>query len=298
MKVVTLTSEVREAVGEARSRGLSIGFVPTMGALHEGHMSLIRRAVAEAGFAVVSNYVNPTQFGPGEDFERYPRQPEEDNRLCEEAGVALVYAPLTEELYPPGHATWVTVSGVSETLEGLARPGHFRGVATVVTKLLNIVQPDVAYFGQKDAQQLAVIRRMVRDLCLPVEIVAMPTVRDADGLALSSRNRYLSPDERRQALVLVEALRLAEELAKEGVSDTAPIIERAREVLQGNPAVRVDYVATVDPETFLAAHRIEGPTLLAAAVRVGPVRLIDNVLLTPSRRGGSAEKEKKEGPAE
>jgi pantoate--beta-alanine ligase len=281
MNVVTRIDEVREALSGARAEGLSVGLVPTMGALHEGHLSLIRRAVDDTDYAVVSNYVNPTQFGPGEDFERYPRDLEADNARCREAGVALVYAPRTEELYPPGHATWVEVTGVSETLEGLARPGHFRGVATVVAKLLCIVRPDVAYFGRKDAQQSALVRRLVRDLCLPVRVVEMPTVRDADGLALSSRNRYLSPGQRRHALCLVRALRLAEDLVATGTLDAAAITHQMRGVIQSVPAATIDYVALVDPETFLARDHLEGPTLIVAAITIAGAHLIDNTLVTP-----------------
>jgi len=281
MRVVTRIEDVREAAGAARAEGLTVGLVPTMGALHEGHLSLIRQAVADTGFVVVSNYVNPTQFGPGEDFERYPRDLDADNRLCEAAGVALVYAPRTEDLYPPGHATWIEVTGLSETLEGASRPGHFRGVATVVATLLNIVQPDVAYFGRKDAQQLAVIRRMVRDLCLPVRIVGMPIVREADGLALSSRNRFLSPDERADALCLVHALRLAEDLVAAGAVEAAGIVERMRDLIEPVASAAIDYIAVVDPETFLARARVEGPTLVALAVRIGKTRLIDNTVVTP-----------------
>jgi len=281
MRVATLIDEVREAVGAARAEGLTVGLAPTMGALHEGHLSLIRQAVADTGFAVVSNYVNPTQFGPGEDFERYPRDLDADNGLCEAAGVALVYAPRTEDLYPPGHDTWVEVPALSQTLEGASRPGHFRGVATVVATLLNIVQPDIAYFGRKDAQQLAVIRRMVRDLCLPVRIVGMPTIREADGLALSSRNRYLSPDERTDALCLVHALRLAEDLVAAGAVEADSVVEGMCGLIEEVASAAIDYIAIVDPETFLARGRIEGATLVALAVRIGQTRLIDNTVVVP-----------------
>jgi len=280
MEVVTHIEEVREAVADARAEGLTVGLVPTMGALHEGHLSLIRRAVAETGSTVVSNYVNPTQFAPGEDFDRYPRDLEADNALCREAGVALVFAPRTEELYAPGHATWVEVAGLSDILEGRSRPGHFRGVATVVAKLFNIVEPDVAYFGRKDAQQLTLVRWMVRDLCLPVRIVEMPIVRDADGLALSSRNRYLTLEERGDALCLVHALRLAEDLVAAGTVDAAAVTERMRRVVAAVPSATLDYIAVVDPETFLARRQVTAPTLIALAVTIGTTHLIDNTVVT------------------
>jgi len=289
VEVVTKIEEVRAAVSGAREAGRSVGFVATMGALHEGHLSLIRRSVADTGFTVVSNYVNPTQFGPGEDFEEYPRTLEADNAACEQAGVGLVYVPLTEELYPTGHATWVEVAGLSEAFEGKARPRHLRGVATVVTKLLNIVRPDRAYFGRKDAQQLTVIRRLVRDLCLPVEIVAMPTVRDADGLAFSSRNRRLSAEERRDALCLVQALRLAEHLVNAGETEVPALFDRMHGVIDPVAAAEIDYIAAVDPDTFLRKDHVDGPTLIVLAVAVGSIRLIDNCLVgRGAEQGGEA----------
>jgi pantoate--beta-alanine ligase len=279
VKIVTLMDEVRVAVREGRAQGHRIGLVPTMGALHAGHLCLIRQAVQDTGFVVVTNYVNPVQFGPQEDFESYPRTMDADNALCRQARVAVVYAPRTEELYPPGHATWVEVTGLSDVLEGRSRPGHFRGVATIVAKLFNIVQPDVAFFGRKDAQQLAVIRRLVRDLCLPVQIVEVPTVRDADGLALSSRNRNLSPAERKDALCLVQALREAEALVATGHRDAGTILDRMRTVVAAAPSAVLDYVTVADPDTFLDKTRVEGPTVIAIAARFGATRLIDNVRL-------------------
>lgn len=276
MRVVFTVQEVRTI---RRGTPGTWGFVPTMGYLHEGHLSLIRRARAENDHVAVSIFVNPTQFGPHEDYNRYPRDLERDLRLLEPLQVDLVFVPSVEEMYPPGFQTWVIVEELSRPLEGASRPGHFRGVATVVAKLFNIVQPDRAYFGQKDAQQAVVIRRMVRDLNFPVEIVVCPTVREPDGLALSSRNTYLNPQERQAATVLFRALQAAKARYEAGERDGERLREAMREVLRGEPLARVDYVSVADPETLEELSRVEGSALLSLAVYIGNTRLIDNLLL-------------------
>jgi len=272
-------AEVRRRVAEARERGSRIGLVPTMGALHEGHASLIRAARSETGFVVASIFVNPTQFGPGEDFSQYPRPLEADLAVCRSEGVDLVFAPAAGEMYPEGFATTVRVAGLGETMCGRRRPGHFDGVATVVAKLLAIVRPDVAYFGEKDAQQLAVVRRMVADLNLPVEVRGCPLVREPDGLAMSSRNAYLSAEERRRALVLSAALAEAREAIRAGERDGARLAERVRERLRAAKGVELEYVAVVDPDTLADLDRIRGACLVAVAAKVGAARLIDNVIV-------------------
>ena len=271
--------EVRRRVGEARGKGLQIGLVPTMGALHEGHASLLGRARAEMGLVVVSLFVNPTQFGPGEDFREYPRPLEKDLEVCRREGADLVFTPTAAEMYPAGLATTVRVAGMSEKMCGAFRPGHFDGVCTVVAKLLGIVQPDVAYFGEKDAQQLAIVRRMAADLNLPVEIRSCPLVREADGLALSSRNAYLSQAERRQALEISRALAEARRAILAGERDAARIGDGVRRRLAGAEGIGLEYVAVVDPDTLEDLERIGEKALVAAAARVGKTRLIDNVLL-------------------
>ena len=272
-------AEVRRRVAEARGRGSRVGLVPTMGALHEGHASLIRAARSEAGFVVVSLFVNPTQFGPGEDFSQYPRPLEADLAVCRREGADLVFAPAAGEMYPEGFATTVRVAGLGETMCGRFRPGHFDGVATVVAKLLAIVQPDVAYFGEKDAQQLAVVRRMVEDLNLPVEVRGCPLVREPDGLAMSSRNAYLSADERRKALALSAALAEARDAIRAGERNGARLAERVRERIRAAPGVELEYVAVVDPDTLADLDRICSACLVAVAAKVGATRLIDNVIV-------------------
>lgn len=257
----------------------TIGFVPTMGALHEGHLSLVRLARERARRVVVSIFVNPTQFGPQEDFARYPRQPEKDAEMLAAAGCDLLFLPAVETIYPPGNSTFVEPAGPAEGLEGALRPGHFRGVATVVCALLNLVRPDVAVFGKKDAQQLAVVRKMVRDLHLPVDIVPAETARDADGLALSSRNAYLSPEERRAATVLVLALRAAEQAIAGGERRGDEVRRVMREVLDGEPLARTEYAEVVDAETFRPVDTLTGSLVLPLAVRIGGTRLIDNFQL-------------------
>ena len=273
--IPTITG-IRAAVAQARGDGKIVGLVPTMGALHEGHLSLIRRARAECGFVVVWVFVNPTQFGPQEDLERYPRDLEHDRILASEAGADVIFNPSVAEIYPAGFATWIDVEGLGDGLCGVSRPGHFRGVCTVVTKFFNICEPDKAYFGQKDAQQLAIIRRMVRDLNMRPEIVGCETVREADGLAMSSRNAYLTADERRQAVVLNQALRTAERLVREGERDAAAIEGSIRAVLGSAPQANVDYVAIVDAEDLRPVPTIAGDCLIALALRFGATRLIDN----------------------
>jgi pantoate--beta-alanine ligase len=273
--IPTITG-IRAAVTQARAAGKIVGLVPTMGALHEGHLSLIRRARAECGFVVVWIFVNPTQFGPQEDLERYPRDLERDRGLAAEAGADLIFNPSVAEIYSPGFSTWIEVEGLGDGLCGASRPGHFRGVCTVVAKFFNICEPDKAYFGQKDAQQLAIIRRMVRDLNMCPEIVCCLTVREADGLAMSSRNAYLTTDERRQAVVLNQALQTAERLVREGERHVAAIEASIRAVLGSAPLADVDYVAIVGAEDLRPVATLAGECLIALAVRFGATRLIDN----------------------
>src|SRR6185437_12714222 len=243
MKLVTTVNDARAAVRVAKREGKRVGLVPTMGALHAGHISLVRAVKARCDFVVASVFVNPAQFGPKEDYSKYPRTLEADLGKLEAEGVDLVFAPAVEEIYPPGATTFVNVDEISERLDGRSRPGHFRGVATVVAKLFHILEPDLVFFGQKDAAQVAIIRRMVRDLMFPVEMVVAPIIREADGLALSSRNVYLSPDERREALVLSRALREIEARYRAGERDATKLIEAARAVFATEPSVRVDYIA-------------------------------------------------------
>lgn len=282
MEIARDIQTVREIVRRQRQGGGRIGFVPTMGALHAGHVSLIEAARRDGTFVVVSIFVNPTQFGPNEDFAKYPRDETGDRARCEAAGAGLVFLPPVEAMYPPGAQTTIHVARLTETLCGPFRPGHFDGVATVVAKLFNIVQPDRAYFGEKDAQQLAVLRRMTRDLDLPVEIVGCPIVREPDGLAMSSRNAYLSPAERRQAPSLHQALCLARERVERGERDAEAVVAAVRErILAAGPA-RVDYISVVDAEDMQPVGRIERRVLIALAVRIGTTRLIDNVQVDPT----------------
>jgi pantoate--beta-alanine ligase len=276
VKVVSTIAETRAALRELpRPHGL----VPTMGYLHEGHMSLVRRAREENATVSASIFVNPTQFGPSEDFTTYPRDEARDLALLEEAGTDLVYMPPVEVVYPPGFDTYVTVGALTEPLEGAARPGHFRGVATVVAKLFNVLQPDRAYFGQKDAQQALVIAKMALDLDLPVQVVVMPTIREADGLALSSRNVYLSPPERQAARSLSRALQAAERLYAEGERDASHLRDAMSSILAAEPLAQPEYVSVADARTLVELDRIDGPALASLAARVGRTRLIDNVVL-------------------
>ena len=283
MKILSTIIETRAACRVARAHRQRLGLVPTMGALHEGHLSLIRAAKAQCDTVVVSLFVNPTQFGPTEDLARYPRPFERDCELLEKEGVAILFAPSAEEMYPQGKATWVVVEGLSEKLDGRSRPGHFRGVTTVVSKLFHIIEPDVAFFGQKDAAQSAVIRRMVRDLNFPVEIVICPIVREPDGLAMSSRNSYLNPDERRRALTLHRSLNSVEDEFRAGERSAARLIAAASKVFAQEPQIRLDYFEIVDPDTLDPVEKIDHPTLVAVAAYVGSTRLIDNRILNPRK---------------
>jgi pantoate--beta-alanine ligase len=267
----------RQAIAAARERKLPVGLVPTMGALHAGHSSLMRLARAQCGFVAVSIFVNPTQFGPTEDLARYPRALPADLAVCEREGVDLVFAPEPAAMYPPGFRTAVEVGELGDQLCGASRPGHFRGVATVVLKLLNIFQPDRAYFGQKDAQQARVMRQMVLDLNVPTEIVVGPTVREPDGLALSSRNRYLSPVERQNATVLIETLREARRRVESGERDAVALRQMMADRLRATPGAVLDYAVIVDAETFHPVEHLTGPAVAALAVKFGTTRLIDNI---------------------
>ncbi len=271
--------DVRRQVAQARSRGCCIGCVPTMGALHEGHFSLIEAARKECDFVAVTIFVNPMQFGPNEDLDRYPRTLERDLAACEQRGVDLVFHPDQQTVYPPGFCTYVEVEGLSDVLEGHFRPGHFRGVTTVVLKLFEIVRPDRAYFGQKDFQQQLIIRRMCRDLNVPVEIRVCPIVREPDGLALSSRNVYLSEDDRQKALRLSQALGMARERLTAGERDVAAVMRAMREHLEAVPGVRVDYATIADPETLEELSQPQAQMVALVAARVGETRLIDNMLI-------------------
>lgn len=280
MELVKTIQEVRVAVKAWKKQGLTVGFVPTMGYLHEGHRSLIDAAAAQNDKVVVSIFVNPMQFGPTEDLEQYPRDLEQDRNLCEAAGAALIFHPEPEEMYGKNFCSFVDMTGLTEGLCGKSRPVHFRGVCTVVTKLLHIVQPDRAYFGQKDAQQLAVVRRMVEDLNMDVTIVGCPIIREADGLAKSSRNTYLSSEERQAALVLSRALKAGKEKLEQGVREAEPILAVIRETIRQEPMAKIDYVELVDAETLQPIDRVERDALAALAVFIGKTRLIDNFIFT------------------
>jgi pantoate--beta-alanine ligase len=281
MRTVRTVAGLRALLASERRAGRGIGLVPTMGYFHDGHLSLMRRARAENAIVVVSLFVNPAQFAPGEDFQAYPRDEERDEQLAEAQGVDMLFAPPVDEVYPDGFATTVAVGRLTEMLEGDAAqrgPQHFQGVTTVVTKLFNMVQPDVAYFGQKDAQQALVIRKLVRDLDIPVEIAVCPTIRDPDGLALSSRNAYLSPEERERALALSRALRAAEGAVAGGTVDAAAVVTAARDELD-RAGVEPDYLQLRSATDLSPVERVNGSTLLAVAARVGRARLIDNAIL-------------------
>jgi pantoate--beta-alanine ligase len=279
LQVLATTAEMRSVRREAARRGQTVGLVPTMGALHAGHLSLVTAARASCDIVVASIFVNPTQFAPNEDFTKYPRTFDADRALLQEAGVDFVFAPSVAEMYPAGASTKVVVEGVSDRLDGASRPGHFHGVSTVVSKLFHIVQPDRAYFGQKDAAQVAVLRKMVRDLDFNLELAVCPIIRDADGLALSSRNRYLTPAQRRQALVLRRALLRVEETFAAGETSPPALIQAAQQVLAEEPGVRIDYLAVIDPDTLLEVEITGRNTLVAIAAFIGTTRLIDNTLL-------------------
>jgi len=279
MEILRTIDEVRWTCKAARREGRTVGLTPTMGALHEGHLALVRAAKASCDFVVATIFVNPTQFGPNEDFASYPRTFEVDCEMLAREGVDVLFAPAREEMYPAGAATWVDVPGVGGRLDGASRPGHFRGVATVVTKLFHIVGPDKAFFGQKDGAQVAVIQAMVRDLNFGVEIVVCPTVRERDGLAMSSRNRYLNADERERALVLSQLLGRVERVVAVGQWDAVALQRGLSEALQDMEGVRLDYVEIVDPQSLEAVEDVRGGALVAVAAWVGGTRLIDNVVI-------------------
>jgi len=282
LKLCTTVDEMRAACLAVRRDRARLGLVPTMGALHEGHLSLVRAARSSCDAVAASIFVNPAQFGPNEDLVKYPRSFERDCELLEKEGVRFLFAPSVEEMYPVGAVTWITVEGLSDKLDGRSRPGHFRGVTTVVAKLFHIVEPNAAFFGQKDAAQVAVIRRMVRDLNFAVEIVVVPTVREADGLAMSSRNAYLDAQQRKQALVLHRSLMLAMKLADQGERSAEVLIAAARKELATEPAVRPDYFEIVNPDTLDSVDDLSRGGLAAVAAFVGSTRLIDNVMISAS----------------
>jgi pantoate--beta-alanine ligase len=279
MEVAKTIESLRSLIRAARGTGRRIGLVPTMGSLHVGHISLIEAAVENCDFVVVSVFVNPTQFCPGEDFENYPRPMEADLEICRKAGADVVFTPTPQQMYPGQNLTWVTVEKITEPLCGRDRPGHFRGVTTVCAKLFNIAAPDVAYFGQKDAQQAIVIKRMVADLNMPLEIAICPTVREPDGLAISSRNQYLSEQQKKDATSIYKSLQKCRRMIDDGTIETREIIVEMRKILQQVPSIEIDYVDIVDAETLDSIERIAGKILVAVAVKIGPARLIDNILL-------------------
>jgi len=279
MKTITRTEEMHEAVLEEKSQGRSIGFVPTMGFLHEGHLSLVRESVRRADVTVVSIYVNPTQFEPKEDFKQYPRDIHRDTELLKNEGVDYLFLPDNKEIYPEGYKTYVEVHDLQDKLCGRSRPGHFRGVCTVVLKLFNTVNPDMAFFGQKDVQQAIILKRMAQDLNLGVKIEVVPIVREEDGLALSSRNSYLDQAGRRAALILSKSLEEARVMVQNGERDSGQIIDRMKEMIGREPLAKIDYVEIVDMENLDPVQKIENKALAALAVFVGKVRLIDNTIL-------------------
>jgi pantoate--beta-alanine ligase len=279
MKILYNIRDMHVAVLAARGQNRRLGFVPTMGALHEGHLSLVRAAKNQCAVVAASIFINPTQFGPNEDFSIYPRTFERDSELLKNEGVDLLFAPSAEEMYPKGAVTWVTVEGLSDKLDGRSRPGHFRGVTTVVSKLFHIIEPDVAFFGQKDAVQLVLIRRMVRDLNMPVEIVGCPIVRDADGLAMSSRNAFLSAEERKSATVLNRTLKEIRQRFDQGERSASKLLSSGIKIFQQEPGARLDYLEIVDPESLDATRSISKEALVAIAAHIGTTRLIDNEML-------------------
>ncbi len=279
MRICNTIEDMRAACRSVRSGGKRLGFVATMGALHEGHLSLVRAGRAECDVVVASIFVNPTQFGPTEDLAKYPRTFDRDRQLLEREGVELLFAPSIEEMYPAGAVTWVTVEGLSEKLDGRSRPGHFRGVTTVVAKLLHVIEPDAAFFGQKDAAQVAIIRRMARDLNVPVEIVACPIVREPDGLAMSSRNAYLDPQQRKEALVLHRSLMRVKKMWEGGQHSAEKLLAAGREELATENSVRLDYFEIADPESLDRVGNVGKGALVAVAAFIGATRLIDNILL-------------------
>ncbi len=283
MEVAKTIELIRSLVKAARNGGKKIGLVPTMGALHIGHISLMEAAVKKCDFVVVSIFVNPTQFVPGEDFEKYPRPLATDLEICKKAGVDVVFAPTPEQIYPTENLTWVNVEKLTEPLCGQFRPGHFRGVTTVCNKLFNIVAPDIAYFGQKDAQQAFVIKRMVADLNMPLEIVICPTVREPNGLAVSSRNKYLTEQQKKDAANIYKSLQKCRKMINAGVKETTEIITEMRKILQQVPSIEIEYISIVDAETLRNIDRIASKVLAAVTVKIGPARLIDNILVDAAK---------------
>lgn len=279
MKIIRSIKEMADFSKRARSNGNAIGFVPTMGALHEGHLSLIRRALKENDIVVVSIFVNPIQFGPNDDYRRYPRNLRRDAGLCKKEGVDTIFYPGTQRMYPPNHKTYVIVDGLSGVLCGRFRPGHFKGVTTVVAKLFNIINPDSAYFGQKDAQQAAIIEKMAEDLNMPVKIKVMPTVREKGGLAMSSRNAYLNKWEREDARVLHQALILAKNSIRSGYSDAGVIIKKMRRLINSKKSARIQYISIVNPKDLGPLSKVRGKALIALSAWIGKTRLIDNILI-------------------
>ena len=279
MKIIRSIKQMVEFSKRAKLKGKTIGFVATMGALHEGHLSLVRKARKENDFVVVSIFVNPTQFSPKEDFRKYPRNLKHDANPCQEEGADVIFTPDLGQMYPADYRTYVTVEGLGEVLCGKFRPGHFKGVATVVTKLFNIVAPDVAYFGQKDAQQAMIIKRMAQDLNLPLKIKITPTIREKDGLAMSSRNTYLNKDERKDAAILYQALKLAKNIIRGGKKDSRAIIHRMKRFINQKKNVRIQHVSIVDPQSLNPVDKIRGKVLIALAVFIGKTRLIDNIII-------------------
>jgi pantoate--beta-alanine ligase len=283
MEIAETIQPVRASVKAARDKGKKIGLVPTMGALHSGHLSLIEAAKQQTDFVVVSIFVNPSQFGPDEDFENYPRDLKTDADACRKAGVDVIFVPTVQEMYPRENLTWVNVEKLTESLCGRSRPGHFRGVTTICAKLFNIIMPDVAFFGQKDAQQAIVIKRMVTDLNMPLEIVVCPTAREESGLAISSRNQYLTETEKKDSAVLYAALQKCKEMVEEGVTDSQALITEMRRMIEQVQSAKIDYVSIVDAETLQEVACAEGKILVALAVHIGRARLIDNILVDLSK---------------
>jgi pantoate--beta-alanine ligase len=279
MEVAETIQSIRDMVKAARMKGKTIGFVPTMGALHIGHISLIQAAAKKCDYVVVSIFVNPTQFVPGEDFEKYPRPFVADLEICKKESVDAVFAPSPKEMYPEENLTWVNVEKLTEPLCGKSRPGHFQGVTTVCTKLFNIVAPDIAFFGQKDAQQAIVIKRMVRDLNMSLEIVICPTVREPDGLAVSSRNKYLTEQQKKDATNIYKSLQKCREMIELGTKKASEIIAEMTNILEQIPSMKIEYINIVNAETLENISHIKGKILTAVAVKIGPARLIDNILI-------------------
>ena len=279
MKVAQTIQSARDEVKAARSRGKTIGLVPTMGALHIGHISLIEQAKKKTDYVVVSIFVNPTQFGPAEDFEKYPRPIKEDLEICKKTGVDLVFNPKTQKMYPDGNLTWVDIEKITEPLCGRSRPKHFRGVATVCAKLFNIVTPDIAFFGQKDGQQAVVVKRMVADLNMPLKIVVCPTVRERSGLAVSSRNKYLTEEQKKDAALIYKSLQKARSIIKSETKDSQIVIEKMLAVLNQAPSITIEYIEIVDADTMQKLNPITGQALIAIAAKIGSARLIDNIVV-------------------